>query len=111
MPSGPRKPSPCPGRGSAYLRRDGDLLDELAPEREAESRARGRAHVSVHQLEGLLGEVVQERVVAARELDGGGARRGDAQVKPGGEEDGSAPEVRRHRQLVGGGEGGDAERL
>src|SRR4030095_1105291 len=86
-------------------------LDEVTPEREAEAGSPGSEDVPVLERDLLLDQVVEEGVVAAGELEDGRARRGDAEVQAGGEENGRAPEMRRHREPLAGGQRRDRPHL
>src|SRR4029077_11194843 len=57
----------------------GDPLDEVAPEGEAQAGGGGGQHVAVLELDSLLDQVVEERVVTAGELEQVHAGGGDGQ--------------------------------
>ena len=70
---------------------DGQGADDVAAEANAEAGTLGRQHGAVDELERLLEQVVQQRILATRELQGGDAWRGHRQMQAGREQHRAAP--------------------
>src|SRR4029453_1857918 len=101
----------CAARSWDGSDRHPDALDPVSPQGETEAGSGGGEDMAVLEGDLLLDQLVEQGIVAAGELDDGGAGRGDAEMEPGGEENGRAPEMRRHRDAVASRARGDALHL